>query len=276
MVNIKSETNKKFTVLLSVYHKEQANYLNDALESIWTQQTLKPSQIVLVEDGPLPPPLYNIIANWKSILKSKLTVVSLPNNIGLAAALNIGIQYCKHNLIARMDTDDLSLPERFEKQISFMTMHPEVAAASGQVEEWDEDFSEKLSTRSLPQTPQLLALFAIRRSPLSHPAVIFRKEIIEKVGGYPELQRAQDYGLWALLLTRGFLLANLPDTLVKMRTGTALLQRRGLKYFMHEYRLLSYQRQIGFLSTKNYFINLCLRFFSRLPLIQRIIYRTLK
>ncbi|GHV72345.1 hypothetical protein AGMMS49928_29020 [Spirochaetia bacterium] len=125
----------KFSVLLSVYKNEKPEYLNRALVSIWDDQTLKPDQIVLVEDGQLTSELDKVIDEWQQRLSDIFTVVNLPENVGLGAALNEGLKYCKHDLVARMDTDDVSLPDRFEKQIAFMNNNPQIAVSSAFIEE---------------------------------------------------------------------------------------------------------------------------------------------
>jgi len=261
-----------FSVLLSVYKKEDPRYLKQALESIWDWQTLKPTQIVIVRDGPLTKELDKILTYWQEKIPQVVFIISLEKNMGLATALNYGIKSCNQELIARMDTDDIALPERFEKQIQFMLANPDIAAASAQIEEWDEALTKKINTRTLPTSSSELTRFAKRRSPLTHPASIFRKSIVEKMGGYPILQRAQDYGLWSLLLKNGYKLGNHPETLLKMRTGSDLLSRRGLSYFRHEYKLLCYQKEIGFLSGRGFLINLFARSIIRLPVIQRLVY----
>lgn len=264
-----------FSVLLSVYHKENPSFLEQALTSIWDEQTLKPAQIVLVQDGPLTAELNAVINEWKNKLGAVLTIVPLEQNVGLAAALNEGLQYCQHELVARMDTDDIAMPTRFVKQIAFMQQNPDIAASSAQIEEWDTELTQKLDQRNLPTEPAAVARFAKRRSPLSHPVSIFRKSAVLGVGGYPLLRKAQDCALWALLLVKGYKLANLPDMLLKMRTGDELLNRRGWSYFKQELQLLKFQKNIGFLSTFDYLVNATLRAALRLPpnFIKNIVYR---
>lgn len=252
------------SVLLSVYVEENPAFLKQALSSIWDQQTLKPDQIVLVKDGLLNTELNMEISYWKSRLGDILTLVELPENVGLGEALNAGLKECKYELVARMDTDDVSLPERFEKQVHFMHNNPQVVASSAVLEEWDQCLEEFISVRKLPTEPSSLALFARFRSPLSHPVAIFRKSIIEFVGGYPPLRKSQDNALWSLLLCRGYILTNLPDTLLKMRSGAGLLERRGYSYFKHEVKVLKYQKEIGFLTTKYFLLNLFLKAILRL------------
>ncbi|MGQ4879993.1 glycosyltransferase [Billgrantia sp. LNSP4103-1] len=263
------------SVLLSVYHNESPEFLDAALFSTYDSQTLKPNQIVLVQDGPLTPNLDAVINKWQRNLGNVLTVVPLVRNIGLGAALNEGIKHCRYDLVARMDTDDIALPERFEKQVAFMRAHPVISASSAGLEEWNEDLSRQTGQRLLPTDPERLAKFALTRSPLSHPVAIFRKSDVLAVGGYPALQKAQDYGLWSVLLSKGYKLANLPDVLLIMRTGTNFFGRRDWSYFKQEAKLLSFQRQIGFLPYHLYLRNLLLKGALRLSpaFLKRLAYR---
>src|SRR5690606_14773674 len=247
------------SVLLSVYKNERPEFLDHALASIYDDQQLKPDQIVLVKDGVLTPELEAVLTAWQEKLGDVLTVVALLQNVGLGAALNEGLKHCKHELVARMDTDDVALPDRFAKQVEFMQANPDIVASSAILEEWDLGLQKKQGTRNLPLEPDAVLKFAKRRSPLSHPVAIYRKKIVLEHGGYPLLRKAQDYGLWSLLLSKGYKLANLPDVLLKMRTGNEMLGRRGWEYFKHEYRLLKYQREIGFLSYSGFIVNVLLK-----------------
>lgn len=110
----------KFSVLISVYKSDNPEHLETALKSIWDNQILKPDQIVLVQDGPVGDEIVNIINNFKAILDDKLSFLELSVNLGLARALNEGLRLCKYDLIARMDSDDICFPNRFEKQIAFL------------------------------------------------------------------------------------------------------------------------------------------------------------
>jgi glycosyltransferase involved in cell wall biosynthesis len=237
----------KFSILLSVYCKESPAYLGEAFRSIWSLQELKPDQVVLVEDGPLTGPLNNEIRRLKDDLGTALTIVSIPKNLGLAGALNEGLKYCRYDLVARMDTDDISLPDRFKKQLKFMSDNPSVAVCSGQIEEWNQDFSQRISERSLPLDYNSILKFAKTRSPISHPAAMFRKSSVLAVGGYPDIY-PEDYQLWGTMLAKGYKFANMPDLILKMRVGNALVERRGVKFLkgiLRTYKNLYYS---GFLT----------------------------
>lgn len=267
-----------FSVLLSVYKKERPDFINQSLVSIYDDQILKPTQIVLVKDGSLTLELDCVVTAWQKKLGDVLAIVPLAQNVGLGAALNEGLKHCKHELVARMDTDDIALPERFAKQVPFMHAHPEIAASSAQLEEWDEELEKKLQVRTLPCEHEGLAKMALLRSPLSHPLTIFRKDAVQAVGGYPALRKAQDYALWSLLLQKGYKLANLPDVLLRMRTGSGLFERRGWEYFKHESELLRFQRKIGFLTYSVYLRNILAKGALRLSpdFVKRLAYKYIR
>lgn len=266
-----------FSVLLSVYYKENPKYLEEALASIYDKQSMKPNQIVLVQDGPLTTELEKVISFWKEKLDNLLVLVPLEKNVGLAAALNEGLKYCNNELVARMDTDDIASPDRFKKQISFMKSNPDVAVSSGLVEEWSEDFSHKVSERKLPLVHEDIYRFAKSRSPISHPAVVFRKTAVLESGGYPSFY-PEDHPLWGLMLHKGYKFANLPDVLVKMRVGDAFIERRGKGFLKGEIELSKYLNEIGFINKYELFGNIVKRTLVRLApvFVKRILYKHIR
>ncbi len=244
------------SVLMSVYKAENPEYLRIALESL-KQQTRPADEVVLVEDGPLPDALHEVIETFRD--KLNIQSVVLPRNVGLAKALNAGLAHCSHELVARMDSDDISLPQRFEKQLAFMQANPDIAASSASLEEFDET-GQVFSSRVLPVTHEELVQFARRRSPLSHAVAIFRKSVVQSVGGYPLFKRSQDVALWSLLIVKGHKLANLPDVLFRVRAGAAFMTRNGLRSLHHELAVIRFQHRIGFLSLQDMLRNMSVRF----------------
>lgn len=209
----------RFSVLLSVYAKENPAYFNSAFLSIWDQQTLKPDQIVLVKDGPLTPEMDAEIGRWQAELCEILTVVELPQNLGLGAALNVGLQYCQYELVARMDTDDVSLPQRFEKQVAFMLENPAITILGAGAIEMDEN-GIAFGQRIYPQQHQEI-VDMLWTNPLIHPSIMFRKSFIEQIGGYDSaLTRRQDYELWFRAYEHGARFANISDPLIRYRFVT--------------------------------------------------------
>jgi len=251
-----------FSVLLSVYSKERPSYLNEALVSIWDRQTLKPAQIVLVKDGPLTSCLDGILQSWRSKLGMVLCVVELKQNMGLAAALNHGLKFCSYELVARMDTDDISDPERFKKQWGFFMKYPLISVCGGQIEEWSQDMASLVSMKKLPLRHEEILKFAKSRSPINHPSVMFRKSAVQEAGGYP-LIYPEDYLLWTRMLSMGYRFANLPDVLLRMRVGNDFLRRRGLLFLKGEIKTYHCLYGIGFIGffcfLKNCFLRMVLR-----------------
>ncbi|MGO2335515.1 glycosyltransferase [Providencia sp.] len=228
----------KFSVLLSVYKNENAFFFNDAFESIYNSQSLKPNEIVLVQDGPLTDNLYHIIDHWKKELHDILKIVSIPSNVGLGNALNIGISHCTYDWIFRMDTDDISLPDRFEKQIKFILNNPTISLLSANIEEFDESMSQSLGCRNLPSSLTGIKKLIKSRSPFNHVSVAFKKNDVISAGGYQHHLYMEDYNLWIRMLSSGFNAANVDEILVNVRSGTSMIKRRkGSIYIKSEFKL---------------------------------------
>lgn len=226
-----------FSVLMSVYFKEKPQHLSMSLESI-AAQSLLATQIVIVQDGPISLELEEVIDTYSKTLP--ITTVKIEKNSGLANALNVGLAACKYELVARMDTDDIALPARFFTQVKFMEAHPEISVCSAYLEERNDDMRTTRFIKKLPLTNEDLYSFAKFRSPLSHPVVMFRKSAVLAVGGYPQIY-PEDYPLWCKLLCAGYKLANIPEVLLHMRAGDAMLSRRGrafLKGYIQTYTLM--------------------------------------
>lgn len=261
-----------FSVLMSVHASEQSNYLEACFESLLSQ-SLQASEVVLVEDGPLPENLIKSIEKFRGLLP--LISVKLEENVGLACALNEGLRYCRHEIVARMDTDDVCVFERFEKQVKFMLRHPDIDVLGAMVEEFDSSMQQSLGIRRLPLAHTELSRFARMRSPISHPTVMFKKQAVLDVGGYPPFRKAQDYALWSLMLTKNYRMQNMDVVLLKMRAGNSMMTRRGPEYLKHELAILKFQRNIGFISFREYLFNYVVRSVVRCSpmLIKKILYR---
>lgn len=162
-----------FSVLLSLYHKESPLFLRQSLTSIFTQ-TLLPIEVVLVEDGPLTDELYAVIKEFTS-QHPELKVISLPTNRGLGKALNEGLKHCSYDLVARMDTDDIAKPDRFEKQLAIFLEHPEIDVVGAWIDEFEGEVSNVLSMRKVPEQHENILRFAKGRCPVNHPVVMFRR-----------------------------------------------------------------------------------------------------
>jgi len=184
-------------VLMSVYKNEKADRLERCIKSIWDDQTLKPDQVILVEDGPLSDELYQVISTWQCKLKDKMDVLKNEVNLGLTKSLNKGISFVKTELIARMDTDDQSTPIRFEVQERYLKEHPEIDVLGGACNVINEK-GESLYTQYFKKTHSEMIKQICWRCPLPHPTVMMRtKMFTEKRLKYDErFRNSQDIALW--------------------------------------------------------------------------------
>lgn len=253
----------KFSVLMSIYFKESPDYFNEAMKSIWAEQSIKPSQIVLVQDGPLSQELYSMISVWEGMLGNALKCVPLENNVGLGEALNIGFQYCDYEIIARMDTDDIAMPDRFEKQLAALE-NLKVDICSSWITEFDQDENTVTALRRLPEGHDDIFKFAKVRCPINHPAVMYRKSMVIKAGGYKSIMWFEDYYLWVRMLIVGAKFYNIQEPLVHMRAGMCQIERRsGIAYAKSELRLLKKFHDLGFLNAAEYFLMITFKFSIR-------------
>ena len=221
---------REYSVLMSVYHKEKPEYLKQAIESIQTQ-TLSTNDFVLVCDGPLNEQLDDVIATKQQEMGDTLNVVRLAKNGGLGNALNEGIKYCKNELVARMDSDDIAYPDRCEKQIAVFNTHSEVSICSGIVEEFTTDPNTVDTRRVPPETNAEIIEFAKKRNPFNHPCVMYKKSAVEAVGSYQDFYLLEDYYLWLRMLMAGYQGYNIQEPLLHMRAGSDMyLRRAGWKY----------------------------------------------
>ena len=266
-----------FSVLLSVYYKNSPEQLFQSIKSVWTNQKLKPSQIVIVEDGNLPAELHRVVEYWFYQEPKIFTIVKLPKNVGLGAALNQGIKHCRYELIARMDADDISLSNRFLEQFTYMSHHPDVDVLGAQVDEWDEKMEKCLAKKRLPLKHEELSFFIKYRCPFNHPTVMYKKSIVLDIGGYPN-KKLEDYYLWINLFQVGKKFSNLSSVLVKMRAGEMVKTRRGFSVLLPELQLQKYLLNCGINNHLELFINCLMRIILRsLPYpLRAFAYRVLR
>lgn len=251
------------SVLLSVYYKENVHHLSQALDSILHQSVL-PTEIILVKDGSLTEELETTLTQYQQKYPL-LHIVSLPVNQGLGKALNEGLKHCTYDIVARMDTDDIALPDRFEKQVDFMENHPEIDACSAWIDEFIDSPNNIISRRTLPETPEELYKFGKSRNPLNHPAVMFRKSAVIKAGGYQHFPLFEDYYLWVRMIMNGSKLYNLQEPLLYFRSSTEMYKRRGgLKYALTEIKFQILLHKIGYISFYQMLKNCCTRFIARI------------
>ena len=252
-----------FSVLISIYFKENTEYLSTALNSIWDRQTLKPSEIIIVKDGLLTEELDSVIDDFKK--EAPVKVVVLEKNVGLGVALAKGLEQCSHEIVARMDGDDISVPERFEKQISFLSDNSDIAFTSSNIAEFHENIELISGIREVPKTSDSIITFAKKRNPMNHMAVAFRKSAVLDVGNYITFHGYEDYYLWVRLLLKGYKGSNLNENLIYARVGNNMLSRRqGIKFFKQELKLQNQFYSLKFINKIEFIRNLCLRAIPRL------------
>lgn len=217
---------------MSVYYKEKAEYLQLALAST-INQTVKPNEIVLVQDGKLTEELQAVITKYQQNYPDIFKTYALQQNQGLGKALNFGMQKCSNELIARMDTDDIAEPNRFELQIKEFEKDGELALCGGQIAEFADNPAEITGYRNVPLKHNEILNFAKKRNPFNHMAVMFKKQAVQSVSGYLDMPYFEDYWLWVRMFKAGYKVKNVDQVLVKVRAGKEMIARRGgLNYAM--------------------------------------------
>lgn len=241
------------SVLISVYKSEKPEYLDEALASVWTGQTLKPQQIVLVEDGKLTDGLYAVIEKWQKELGGVLMVHANKVNLGLTKSLNIGLGYVTSDLVARMDSDDISLPCRFEMQEKFLEEHPDVAVVGGAMQEFN-SANPNVNVRHYPLTHDAVLRSIYKASPLAHPTVMMRMSMFREGGlRYDERFRtSQDIALWFDAVCAGYKIGNLDAVTFRFRLADDMFKRRSRAKAWNEFRIYmsGVRRLYGVLSLK--------------------------
>ena len=249
-----------FSVLMSVYQNETPDFLDQSLLSL-SVQTLKADEIVLVEDGPLTASLRAIVAKWREVLPLK--IVSYPENRGLGYALQHGLEACSHEIVARMDTDDIACCDRFERQIGYLQEHEQVSVLGGQIQEFHDD--KAMKKRVVPCDHEEIAQYIKSRNPFNHMTIAFRKFAVEQAGGYLPLPLFEDYYLWGRIVQQGSVCKNLPEVLVNARVGKDMIGRRiGIRYAWSELLLFRKLQKLGIISIGQLARNIAIRFPLRL------------
>lgn len=218
-------TGNDISVLMSVYKRTKPEELSDAVRSVINEQSVVPYELILVIDGPISDELMQVIMELDV---NKMNIIQLSTNKGLSNALNEGLKLAKTVLIARMDSDDIAVPDRFEKQLKAFNANEKLAVYGGGVLEFEKYVSDATAARILPETDHEIRSFLKVRSPFNHPTVMFKTKIIQENNGYLEMGNLEDYFLWLRLsLVSGIEFGNSSDIFVNMRGGEALYTRRG-------------------------------------------------
>lgn len=216
---------QKYSVLITVYHKANPDHFLVAIQSM-LNQTVKTDDFVIVCDGPLTPDQDNVLNSVTEQHPGIFTVVRLPENVGIGMATNEGLRYCKNELVAKMDADDIADPQRCEKQIHKFEENPELVILGGYIEEFDHDPEKPFAIRSVPQTNNEIRKFARRRQPFNNQTVMYRRSAVFHVGGYRNFRRSEDYDLYVRMLHAGYYSSNLNEILTRVRVDNGARYRR--------------------------------------------------
>lgn len=249
----------KFSVLLSVYGKDDPAFLKQALDSI-TNQSLLPNEIVIVEDGPLNDEIKVILDNFCDEHQYIIKRVVIPENVGLGVALNEGLKYCSFEYVARMDTDDICVEDRFSKQITFFKSNDDITVLGGYLSEFNKIPGDLNRIKQVPLTPSAISKSIVKRNPLNHPTVMFRKEDVVKCGSYDDMPFFEDYYLWFKLNKKGYKMANIEDVILNYRVGNDMIGRRhGWSYMIRELKFIIKTYQSNYITQKEAFLMAALR-----------------
>ena len=253
-----------FSVLLPVYAGDQPEFFFRSVSSATREQELSPKQLVVVCDGPVDESISDFLHRASRGQETDLLgpinvrVVRLKHNMGLANALNIGLAHCSHEIVARVDADDISLPQRFAIQIPLI--EGGIGLLGSAIQEFSDDEAEAGLVRSMPTSEEEIRRVISYRSPFAHPSVVYRKSAVEAVGGYEHLQLMEDYLLFARMVSSGIPCANVPEVLVRYRVGSGAYKRRGgAQMLRSEMRLQNFFLSEGIVSKAQYARNLAIR-----------------
>jgi len=266
----------EFSLLMSVYKHEKPEFFSACFDSIYNQSLL-PTEIILVEDGPLPAELHEAIEKEEKRFACMRRIV-LEENQGLGIALNKGLEACSCDIVARMDTDDICTPNRFAVQVEFLNAHPEIDVLGAWITEFDYTPSNAIAIRNLPEFHDDIYDFGKSRNPINHPVVMFRKQSVVEAGGYQPFPFFEDYYLWARMLKAGYRFHNLQESLLLFRRSPEMVRRRGgLTYANNEIHFQVTLYKLGYISVFVFLKNICQRYGVRLApnWIRGLIYKHL-
>lgn len=244
---------------MSVYKKDNPTHFKAALESITDLQTIKPNEIVLVVDGPVSQEIDNVIDYFK--IKCNMVVIRLDDNTGSGNANRVAVENCSYELVAKMDSDDISLANRFEQQLLFFEKNPNIDIVGGNISEFIGNEKNIVGMRLVPELDSEIKKYLKKRCPFNQVTVMFKKESVLKAGNYIEWHYEEDYYLWIRMLLAGAIFSNTGTTLVNVRVGKEMYSRRGgLKYFRSEKRLQKYMLSKRIIKLPTYIMNVLKRF----------------
>ena len=236
---LQNSINLKFSVLIPIYSKENSLFFNAALRSILDEQTVVPNEVLIVEDGPISKDLQNVLEDFQRRHANLIRRFKLEQNQGMGIAMNYGLEHASFEWVARMDSDDIATPDRFEVQLKFLESNPAIDVLGSSIEEFDLQPGDLRRFRTLPQENGDIVRLMKFRNPINHMTVFFRKEVALRAGGYWSQRYNEDYNLWYEMQKISAKFHNLTKNLVHVRVGNNMVGRRsGYGYFEFEKILL--------------------------------------
>jgi glycosyltransferase involved in cell wall biosynthesis len=253
----------KFSVLISVYKNDKSDYFNQAVQSI-LNQTLLPNEVILIRDGMVGKDLKKAIQEFINNKIVKVKYVELDRNVGLGMALSIGMKSVSYDYVARMDSDDISNPLRFETQMKHLIEFPDISVLGTYIKEFDTK-NNKSYVKKVPLDSYSIKSYAKYRNPINHVSVIFKKIDVEKAGGYESVLSYEDYYLWLKMISLDFRIENIPISLVDVRAGESLIsRRRGWKILKNDIYFLKKIYREEYIVFYLFLLNLLIRFCMRM------------
>ena len=243
---------KKYSVLMSVYNKENPTWFDESIKSMF-EQTIKPNEFVLVEDGPLTKELYDVAEKYKTKYPKEFKVVAIEKNVGLGPALKKGIEECSNEYIARMDSDDYSMPKRIEKEFEIFEKYSDIGMVGTNVSEFIDSIDNVVCNVILPETNEDIIKFSKSRNPFRHPSVMFKKSAVVNAGNYREYYLCEDYDMWLRMIRNNCNCYNIQENLVYMRISDDFYKRRGgIKYLKSINKFKKEQMTLGYFTKMEY------------------------
>lgn len=262
-----------FSVSVCVYSGDDPDHFDDALWSV-IDQTVPPAELILVVDGPIPEMLEAVIEKYRFSLEAhaiQFKVIYLPHNMGHGEARRRGIESCSYDYVALMDADDLSVNDRFERQLCFLAQHPSISIVGGVISEFVTTPDSSVGKRIVPEFDSEIKAYMRKRCPMNQVTVMFKRTDVSVAGGYLDWYCDEDYYLWIRMALLGMEFANLPDTLVNVRVGEDMYSRRGgIRYFKSEAKLQGFMLKKGMISLPRYLLNVAERLVLQVLMPNRV------
>jgi len=249
---------ERFSLLMSVYGGDDPGFLETAFRSVVHEQTRQPDDVVLVQDGPVPDELSSVITGLVDSAPVRTTLLALEANVGLGLALDQGMAACAHDIVARMDADDIALPHRFAVQVPLVEAGADLVGSS--LLEFEDSPDDIVGQRVPPLDPVDIVRYARFHQPFHHPTVVYRRSVVQAAGGYRHLALMEDYLLFAKMIRQGAAVANVEEPLVLYRVGAGAYARRGgLALVKSEVALQRQLHALGFTSRPQFVRNVAIR-----------------